>query len=299
MSLVLLGIDGLDAGLLDRWEIDSFNVGRSKSVETFSYSEEIPKTTEVWPTVATGVHPEEHGVDGKTLSDWNNVFLNKGSNYTHYLPQRVTESLYYIADQVLSKERGIKETEHETVFDRSGRTVRYWPGVKNSEILMQAWRLTDQSYSKNAFHREVSAMFHGKLSWVQKSLEYDPALVGTHTHRTDIMGHKYASQNGEIETLKEEYEKVGQAIESFQNSLDEEDDIILLSDHGMKNHLLDSEPSEYGNHSFRAFASTTLEDEIPESLLDFSEFIESNTRDVEEYEPLDMPKDRLEDLGYI
>lgn len=54
-------------------------------------------------------------------------------------------------------------------------------------------------------------------------------------------------------------------------------------------------------HSYRSFASTTVNEDLPKSVFDYKDWIENNYGSVKQKEnpDIDMPEDRLRQLGYI
>jgi hypothetical protein len=89
-------------------------------------------------------------------------------------------------------------------------------------------------------------------------------------------------------------------VENVIEAMSEDDELLILSDHGMKNGLIDDSAPAYGSHSFRAFAATTIDDPLPETVFDVFEWVESHVeRGEEDDEELEMPKERLRKLGYI
>jgi len=81
--------------------------------------------------------------------------------------------------------------------------------------------------------------------------------------------------------------------------MSDEDELLILSDHGMTNELIDDQNVDFGVHSFRAFAATTSDDPLPESVFDVRDWIEAHVEDAEEEDAMEMPKERLRELGYI
>lgn len=81
--------------------------------------------------------------------------------------------------------------------------------------------------------------------------------------------------------------------------MSEEDDLLILSDHGMTNELVDGPNENFGTYSFRAFVSTTIEDPLPETVFDIYDWVENHAEEADEEEAMEMPKERLRELGYI
>jgi predicted AlkP superfamily phosphohydrolase/phosphomutase len=61
-TLTVLGIDAADYRLARQWDCSNILLGNSQEIQTFSYSLDVPATLEVWPTIATGKLPQEHGI---------------------------------------------------------------------------------------------------------------------------------------------------------------------------------------------------------------------------------------------
>jgi len=64
MTVVVLALDALDAGLVDHFDLDAVRLESGGEIETFANTQSVPYTPEVWATVATGLEPAEHGITG-------------------------------------------------------------------------------------------------------------------------------------------------------------------------------------------------------------------------------------------
>lgn len=306
MTLIVLGLDALDAGLVDYWDIDSLKLDQHREIETFSYGHETPYTLEVWPTIATGLHPEQHGITAKDSSDWENPILDFLSQYADRLPGRLQSRLGSYLDSATTSDFALATTSEETFFDGPKRTVQNWPGVTEGRELVDVWDMTDAGYSKGAFEREVLGKAAEQFGWAEEMLRHDVVLAGVHIHALDVFGHAYANERddlthstGRIQDLERTYRYVANKVDRIFDALSEEDDLLILSDHGMTNGLLDESDGSLGGHSFRAFASTTNEDPLPETVFDLFDWIESHVDEADEEEAMEMPKERLRKLGYI
>lgn len=299
--MVLLALDGLDAGLVERFDIDTYQLNSHDELETYSYSNPGPYTLEVWPTVVTGVHATEHGVTDANVSSWENPVIELASKFTSNLSGSLRSRLGHIVRDTLDTDYAIGETDMETVFDGRDRVVHNWPGVHNSEELRDVWRMTNQGYSKEEFDREVLGKCAEQFGWTREMLNHDVSLVGVHIHALDVFGHAHAEEIDELERL---YFRVAEFVEELLTDLDDDDDLLILSDHGILNEALDGtdvpEDRELGDHSFRAFASSTRDGPVPESVFEVREWVENNlTETGAEHSDLDMPKEQLRRLGYI
>lgn len=306
MTFIILALDGLDAGLVDYWDIEELKLNRHGEMETFNYGFEDPYTLEVWPTIATGLHPEEHGITAKDSSEWGNPILGYLSKFAYLLPSDVQSRLGTYIEEVTGSDFSLAETSERTFFDGPKRTVENWPGVKDSHKLEEVWKMTSAGYSHSAFRREVLGKAAGQFGWAREMLRHDPVLAGVHIHALDVLGHAYTEKgkqdkhaSGKIQDLKKSYQDIGLKVRDLKDALSDNDDLLILSDHGITNEIIDSRDTDFGSHSFRAFAATTLDEPLPEDVFMVYDWVESHTEHAEEEESMEMPKERLRELGYI
>jgi nucleotide-binding universal stress UspA family protein len=299
MTLVVLGIDALDHWLIDDLGTDELKLDESCEVETFSHMKDIPLTQEVWPTVATGLDPEEHGITESGTNSWDNPVVDFASNFTWMLDSSVRSRLGNIASDVTGAEYSIDETDESSVFDGRYRKIHDWPGVHNSEWLQRAWQtaVPDNHQTEAEFRQTLQGIGSEQLGWVRESVTWDHLdLVATHVHTLDMGGHVFS---GNRDQLQDMYRWMERHIEEILETMDENDDMLILSDHGMVTEWCPQEDMESGEHSFRAVAASTT-DSVPESVYDCRDWIELHIdeSDIEE-EELDVPEEQLESLGYI
>lgn len=306
MTLLVLGLDALDAGLVEHWDIDSFELTHHREIETFSHGHEEPYTLEVWPSVATGLHPNEHGVTAKESSNWENPVLDFLSQFAYRLPGDLQSHIGTYIDSVTSSDFALAQTSEKTIFDGPKRTVQNWPGVTKGRELVEVWDMTNAGYSSAAFEREVLGKAAGQFGWTKEMLHHDPVLAGVHIHALDVFGHAYADarddlthSTGRIQDLERTYKDVARKVDALRDAMSEEDELLILSDHGITNELVDEPDADFGSHSFRAFAATTIDDPLPESVFGFYDWVEKHVEDAKEEEAMEMPKERLRELGYI
>jgi hypothetical protein len=134
-----------------------------------------------------------------------------------------------------------------------------------------------------------------QFGWVREMLNHNVSLVATHVHAPDIFGHTYAERPDDLQRT---YERVAEFVTEIRDLLGEDDEMLVISDHGMRNSLLDPD-EEPSTHSYRAFASSTL-DTIPSGMRDAYEWIDGHVEDVDvDEEAMEMPEEQLRQLGYI
>lgn len=297
MTLVILGIDALDSKQVDHLEIDELKLNTHGDMETFAYKQDAPFTGEVWPSVATGRHPREHGVieDGQ---NWDNPIVDKFSTvFAPYLTMNQRSKLGDYISKITSSDWSFETVDGDHIFEPAGRYCHNWPCVVNPDELKDIWNSFDKNTDSidKEYDKEICARAAGKFGWVREMLNHDASLIGTHVHILDSAGHTYSDDKDKIRFF---YEKVAESVSEIVEDMDDSDEMLILSDHGMNVEWLQND-NEVGNHSWRAYSATTL-DERPEDVFDVREWVEKHVEDYEvEGEEVDMPEEQLRDLGYI
>lgn len=301
MTVVVLALDALDSGLVDYFDLDLLRLNAYGKMETFAHMQDSPYTPEVWASVATGLHPEEHGVTDAGISRWDNPIVNFASHFTGRLPLGLRIKLGAIARNTTGAEYAVGETESESIFDGDGRVVHNWPGVANGEELAAVWHVMfdEPDHTDAEFERKMYGTAAGKLAWAEEMVAHNVVLVGVHVHILDALGHAYADNE---EKLHKAYEWTADWVNRIQNSLGEEDDLVILSDHGMVTTFYSDEGDRGQDpaiHSWRAYAASTFDD-VPESVFDVKSWLEPKVgRYEDQSEELRLPEDQLRQLGYI
>ena len=90
------------------------------------------------------------------------------------------------------------------------------------------------------------------------------------------------------------YCRVALFVEELVATLGSEDELLLVSDHGMHTPFYDGERG----HSWRAFASTTADSDV----IDVAEWVRARLPEHDtrlNREEIDLPMEELRDLGYV
>lgn len=297
--LVVVALDALDFEHVEHFDVPALELNQSRPVETFSYMKDQPYTLEVWPTVATGLGPAEHGLTGGNTSEWDNPVVNFLSRFTARLGGNTRDRLGNLAERLTGAEYSIPETDADHVFEGDGRVVHNWPGVANSTELMRVWDTANPDEGEQTiqgFEREIYGIAAEQFGWAREMFNHDLALAGVHVHTLDMCGHIYRHDE---QRYRRTYERVDEWVSELWDRLGEDDDLLLLSDHGIHT-AWDSSDTEPGRHADRAMAATTLEEPLFDDVRDARDWIERVTEDVTVTDDqVDVPTDQLEDLGYI
>ncbi|WP_254769077.1 alkaline phosphatase family protein [Salinilacihabitans rarus] len=304
MTVLVLALDALDAGLVEHFDLDAVRLESSGDLETFARTQDVPYTPEVWATVATGLPPAEHGVTGGGTSEWDNPVLEGLSRVSGRLDESTRGTLGKFVRSKTGERERIGRTDAESMFDAEGAVVHNWPGVADGRPLQRAWDLMNavaEGLPRSAFERELFGQCAQQFAWAKEMLRHPVSIAGVHVHALDAAGHAYADDEA---ALRRVYARVGEFVDEVVDALGAGDDLLLLSDHGMHAEFYPPDAGENpATHSFRAYASSTAGTR-PASVYDVREWVEtraSGTR-VEGgagEEGIDVPTDHLRELGYL
>lgn len=299
-TMIVIALDAADYRLAQEWGCQNILLDNHHQIETFSYSGDDPITLEVWTSVATGAHPEEHGMfSSGEQQEWDNLLLRTASTVAPYvLPKsaRVRLGTMIRGDE---DETGMtfNQTDNDHFFPEGG--VYGWPGITPANHLSQTWHwlsLANQgAITDGELWRRLYANAGKELGWVLGMAQTSLPVVGAHMHVLDAAGHIYANRE---KNLQEVYERVDSMIGAVREQVDS---LVVLSDHGMQ---VGSIPEDEipGDHSWRATFGTTEEGPLPESVYDVREWVEERAgphRERTDAASLDTTKEQLEDLGYL
>lgn len=299
MTLVLLALDALDAELVEYFDLDNYRLDNHREIETFANMNQRPYTLEVWPTVATGLAPEEHGVTLGKTSQWENPLLELGSRVTGHLSERTRTRLGRLAERTVDAESSHGQTDAPTIFDGDSNVVHNWPGVTDGSELQHVWDLMVQAsqgeISREVFDREILATASEQFGWAREMLRHEVGVAGVHVHVLDAAGHSYGESE---EDLRRVYERVAGFVGEIEASLGQDDDLLVISDHGMNTSFTDPDKKPSA-HSWRAFASTTCGD-LPDSVFGVKDWVEEHSSSTTiDSTNVELPEDQLRDLGYM
>jgi hypothetical protein len=295
-TIAVLALDAADVRLAREWDCENLLLDDHRRLETYAHSLDFPRTVEVWPTVATGLGPEEHGVAGDA-NEWENPLLQSARRVTRYLPRGVRATLGR-PFQRAGADRSMARTDADHVFE-SG-VVRYWPGLTDAEHVLAAWRLMSLAsggeITEEALRREMEGFTGEELGWLAVASEWDVPVAGVHSHVVDIAGHVYCEREAR---LREAYDWADREVGRLRERVDR---LVVLSDHGMQVGWLDDD--DPGTHSFDALvAAEGVDGPLPESVYDVRAWLEREmdaaTATDDRAAHSDTPTEHLRDLGYV
>ncbi|MFB6139895.1 MAG: alkaline phosphatase family protein [Halosimplex sp.] len=325
MTVVVLGIDALDPDLVDPDEYSHLTLDAHATIGTIVSATGEPSTHELWPTILTGLRPEEHGL---VLEDdgvaWGNPLLSLGSRMADYaLPDSLqtavgawlltnTDTDAFRTPATYYEERGLS-----TVLDgRAAKPI----GIPNYVVD------PDEEDREHALRKSMGDLFERDRSATGGHRSSDPAefyerclemgmvrlartrralrsrnyeLVFGYTSALDLIGH-VAYQSAGMQAAG--YAELNEFVGELRGDLDEGDELVLVSDHGLQD----------GVHTDEAMIAATdpgIVDRV-DGVLDVRGAVEAEL-DGTDHRPSGRTfeaggegdaaavRDQLEDLGYM
>lgn len=329
MTVVVLGIDALDPDLLEQYEFPNLRLTETKRISTISSTaNNEPSTHELWPTIITGLPPEEHGIQLDDGLSWENPILRIGSRVGgKVLPNSVRVRLgawlldntdegnfrgpasYYekhgiptVFDDVEAKPIGIPNYVVDRDDDDREHELR-----KNMGDLFQLDLDDDTEHhhvtsDPNEFYELCLEMSMIRIARVRRALRSERyELVFGYTSGLDLVGHIAYAEPG---LQRRAYNEFDDFVGELRNDLGEDDELILVSDHGLQS----------GEHTDEAAISATNTQLIEnvDGVLDIKSCIEAelarHNHQPDGKDPIDPigseegsneVREHLEDLGYM
>lgn len=299
MTLVVLALDAADVRHAEDFGCENMLLDAHTEMRSVAHRLDHPHTGEAWPSIATGLHPREHGITGH--GEWDSPALTALSRLAHRfnvsgeIRDRVGDLIKENTDQRWQ----LKIVDEPTFLDGEYRAVHNWPGVYRNESLQYIWGLfqdaKDDRISEATFVREAWTEAASKFGWLEEAVTHEVEVAATHVHVLDVLGHLDPRNEAAYRAV---YENVDDRIADVREALGDDDELLILSDHGMEAAWIDGDDHP-GRHSWRALAASTV-DSPPEHALDVKEWVEERIVPVSpERASADIPEDQLRELGYI
>jgi|AntDeeMetagen681_2_1112603.scaffolds.fasta_scaffold00201_10 predicted AlkP superfamily pyrophosphatase or phosphodiesterase len=327
MTVVVLGLDALDPDLVDSVDHPNLTLDAHASIETvLSSATDEPSTHELWPTIITGLLPDEHGLQLESGISWESPIINLGSTLaTAVLPKNVRSILgawlLNNTDEVPFRTPVSYYTQNglSTLFDNiSAETIGIPNYVVNPDLKDREHELRgnlgdlfQHDPTENTKHKhsssnprefyqlclEMSMIRIARARRAVRRREYE--LIFGYTSGLDLVGH-IAYENPALQMRA--YEEIDEFVGELRKDLRADDELVLISDHGLQD----------GVHTNEAMVASTDAKIVKriDSVLDFRRVIEdeladgahrpqSDTLDIEDSIESDDVQQQLKDLGYM
>lgn len=325
MTLVVLGIDALDPDLVDPDEYPHLTLDAHRPIETIVSSSGEPSTHELWPTIITGLSPEKHGLLLDDGVSWENPLLSKLSLISDYvIPDEIQTRIgnWLLtntgADAFRTPATYYADNNIETVFDNCESIAIGVPNYvvdpdtedREHQLRRHMGDLFERdaeakgghrSTDRVAFYEQCLEMAMVRIARVRRGIRgrrYE--LVFGYTSGLDLIGHV---SHDRPDIQQRAYEEIDQFVGELFEDLHEDDELVLVSDHGLQD----------GLHTDKAMVASTAPKllEGVSSVVDIRGLIETELRS-RNHTP-DSPWDetasndetaarvaeQLKDLGYM
>lgn len=259
MRVVILGWDALDLERIEEFELgDQFGDERTK-IETFVNPViDDPHTKELWPSMITGLHPDEHGVHAvaETGVNWDSTLLQTAATLANgVVPQSLLTEIGARLRQrgVGLESRGAdyyRENGIETVFDNlDGKAI----SIPNYET--EADRRHEFDANRDELWKELDAdktlevgldpqvdidrVYHllgrelgTRVGQTIQAMHAGHEVVWTWFGVLDSVGHMEPALGETI--VRDWYQVAANVTETIRAMSDEETIVITVSDHGLQ-----------------------------------------------------------------
>ncbi|WP_226012970.1 alkaline phosphatase family protein [Halomicrobium salinisoli] len=324
MTLVVLGIDALDPDLVDPGEHPNLCLDHHRSIDTIDSHAGEPSTHELWPTIITGLSPADHGLELDDGVAWENPLLRHGSALAdRLLPDALqtrigawlltnTDADAFRTPATYYEERGV-----ETVFDgRDAKPI----GIPNyvvdpdAEDREHALRRSlgdlferdpeatggHRSSDPHEFYEQCMEMAMIRIARARRALRGGRhELVFAYTSGLDLIGHvTYDLPDLQMEA----YAELDQFVGELRADLGEDDELLLVSDHGLQDGVHTHEAMIAGTDERLVEgvdSVLTVRDAIEAALSRADHAATETTATETDEDRAAAVQEQLEDLGYM
>lgn len=324
MTVVVLGIDALDPDIVDSETHPNLTLDRHERIDTIVSSAGEPSTHELWPTIITGLRPEDHGLVLDDGVAWDSQFLRTASGVADYvLPESVQTKLgawllnNTEEDAFRAPASYYAENDLSTVFDG---VESHAVGVPNYVVdpdtedrehqlrrdMGELFRRDEDAKGGHTtadietFYEQCLEMAMVRIARVRRALRGQRyGLVFGYTSGLDLVGHVSHDRPA---VQARAYEELDEFVGELRADLDDGDVLILVSDHGLQDGLHTEAAMIATTHPelLDGVASVTdVRDAIERALDSGDHTAGSQWADSGDVGDSEEVAQRLEDLGYM
>lgn len=242
MRVVIIGLDGLEATLIDPQRYPNICQAEHGTIDLSGFNQ--VQTPQIWTSFITGDMPNKHGIDGfkhrtlfskieKQLSGYIKKFLSHfgvGSvNWATNIKNGIYEHYNDHPYQPYTKE----DIKTDTIFDQvQNSCVISLPVYNEPKIYTDIRRMTAKAVGHKDLTHELTNMcldlYKEETTEFMKHLHSDVDLLMVHLFISDVYGHLYGHSEDKILELYDLFEDlVGRTMKNDSFT-------IILSDHGTK-----------------------------------------------------------------
>lgn len=256
MTLVVVGIDALDAELVSESDHPNLTLDRYSRISTLESASGELSTHELWPTIITGVAPDVHGLTLESGVGWDSPILRLGGAVADVIIPDQTQSkigawiLNNTATDVFRTPASYYERNGlKTLFDGYDAETIGIPNYvtdldtedREHELRRQLGDLferdSDQpgghsSTDPEAFYEQAMEMVMVRLARIRRAYRDGRfGLVFGYTSGLDLIGH-VAYNDTHLQARA--YHEADEFIGDLRSDLGPHDTLVIVSDHGLQ-----------------------------------------------------------------
>ena len=322
MTVVVFGIDALDPDIVDPVDHPNLVLDSHAAIETITSVAGEPSTHELWPTIITGLPPEEHGLKLDDGVAWENPLLRTGSTVADsVLPDAVqtrlgawllnnTDEDAFRMPASYYEERGLStllDGEHRRAIGVPNYVVEDTED-REHQLRRQMGELFErdpdatgghESADPETFYEQCMEMAMVRTARVRRALRSRRhELVFGYTSGLDLIGHVSHDRPALQERA---YRELDEVVGELRDDLREGDELVLVSDHGLQEGLHTDEAMVAATDPGVVDAVDGVRDvrAAIESLLDEGGHEPEQRDDRAGGLESEAVREQLEDLGYV
>jgi predicted AlkP superfamily pyrophosphatase or phosphodiesterase len=256
MTLVVLGLDALDPDFVNPGEHPNLSLADYRAIETINSMAGEPSTHELWPTIITGLPPQEHGLVLDDGVAWGNPILEFGSNVAdRLLPDRIQRRLgawlltNTETDAFRTSDSYYEKNGLSTIFDGREALPLGIPNYvtdpdtedREHQLRRGLGKLFERdpdavgghvSADPHAFYEQCLEMLMIRIARTRRGLRSgNYELVFGYTSGLDLVGH---IAYDEPALQHRAYAEANTFVGELREDLGENDELLLVSDHGLQ-----------------------------------------------------------------
>lgn len=279
MKLVIIAVNALEANVVDRNDLPNLTLQDRGRLDVPA---ELPLHTEVlWPSMITGVSPETHGMTRTSAREWENPALELAAQVGLALvPERyllpIGKRLQKLGFDRESKsgEAYFEERGIETIFTDTPSVDIDVPGYSDREGTDEVRKLMGhdeyEPRDEQLFLEKINEEFDEKRADLLAALSVDATLFMCYFQALDNLQHVYWTDESFVD---EWYERFDEFVGTIRRQLDDEDAVLVVSDHGMRGGA-----GTKGTHSDHGYYASTVDLDM-ETVMDLKPAVDSLLRE--------------------
>jgi predicted AlkP superfamily pyrophosphatase or phosphodiesterase len=246
-KIIIMGVDALEFDLVKKWDMKEYKQKKYDKIDVPILEKHgHPVTAVVWPCFITGKNPEEIGIT--RFEEWKNPFIpildNLATKIGIGLGHR-KQAGDFLQKLGLRKSTPGKERYENTIFDSFEQSKAisipsYNEEEKTTKIRRDVVKALDGELEKENVAEEILEIDKERTQELIEGIKQENKLVMAHLFSLDVIQHLYSTNKF---VKKHYYEEMIDLIEEVKENLNDEDLLLIISDHGQ-------EKGEHTDHGF-------------------------------------------------